>query len=234
MYWLYLKFNCYIIALYIKLKGINMKYFLLTIVLTLFLKADINNINTSNFNYGWITPIEFSYINTRDDGALYHIGAGVGGYLEYDLFEVQLSGMFIPYTNSNSLFNWNDEVNIADTIKYGGTLLYKLNSNWQIGVDYSKYLCVTNKGELRNGTTYGYMSSYGIKFLYDPLADVMEQSNPLLMVFSLGYMDASNITYEKKTPIRYNFSQRVFETENIKKQYDLSGQIATIGIVKKF
>ena len=206
-----------------------MRYFLLPIIFLFFVNADTNNIDTSSFDYGKIMPIEFSYINTKDDGALYHMGIGIGGFLEYDLFELQLSFNFIRFRSSDTLFYWNDKMpQFGDTFKWGGTIFYKLSSHWQIGVDYSKYIFGTNEGKLEGGTTYGYMSSYGLKFLYDPLADIMEQDEPLLMVFLLGYINAPNITYKEEIRETYNYSYIV------EKRYDLSGPIVTFGLMKKF
>ena len=209
-----------------------MRYFLLPLFFTIFLKADTDSVDTSSFDFAWIAPMEFSYISTKDDGTLYHIGVGVGASLEYNLFEVQTSLMFIPGTKSNTLFSWNDEsFSIGDTIKYGGTLLYKLNNNWQIGIDYSKYEFLTNKGEISNGgTTYGKASSSNLMVLYDPLGDInIEKERALLIVGSLGYFNAPDVTYEEK--IKYYYGG---ETQHIKKKYDLSGSIFTLGLMKKF
>ena len=209
-----------------------MRYFLLPLLFTLLLKADTDSVDTSNFDFSWIMPIEFSYINTKDDGTLYHIGAGVGASLGYNLFEIQTSVMFIPGTKSNTLFNWNDKsYSIGDTIKYGGALLYKLNNNWQIGVEYSKYEFLTNKGEISNGgTTYGKASSSSLMFLYDPLGDInIEKNGALLIVGSLGYFNAPDVTYEEKIKHYY-----YGETQHIKEKYDLSGSIFTLGLMKRF
>lgn len=213
-----------------------MKYFLLAFLFTLFLKADTDSVDTSYFSWNLIIPMEFSYINTKDDGTLQHAGVGFGASLEYNLFEIQISGMFIPYTDSDTLFNWNDEsFDIGDTIKYGGTLLYKLNNHWQIGINHSKYEVLTNKGQYNGGTTYGKMSSYGLKVLYDPLADInSKRIGPLLMVISAGYLNAPNITYEEKNKIQYSIARREWEVQHIKKKYDLSGPMLTLGLLKKF
>jgi len=204
-----------------------MKFFLLIISFIIFLKADTDSVNTSNFNYGGVIPIEFSYIKTKDDGTLYHIGVGIGGFLEYDSFEIQISTMFIPYTDSDSLFKWNGKKGkYGDTFKLEGAFLYKLNNNWQIGIDYSRYVFATNEGKISDGgSTHGYMSSYGLKFLYDPIGNIVEQRTPLLMLFSLDYLDAQNIIYEER---------KRYRTYHIKKRYDLSGSKITIGLLKKF
>jgi len=215
-----------------------MRFFLLPILIILLLEADTDSVDTSSFDFHTIVPVEFSYIETRDDGTLYHFGVGFGASLEYDLFEFQISGMIIPLTKSDTLFTWsnNEAETPFDTLKYGGTFLYKLNSHWQMGLDYQKYLSVTNDGKIDDrGTTYGRMSSYGLKFTYDPLASIQsKKEGTWLLTLLVGYLDASNITYEEKKSVRYNIARREWEIQHIKKSYDLSGGMLTLGIMGKF
>ena len=210
-----------------------MKYFLLAFLFTLFLKADTDSVDTSDFDYGMITPMEFSYINTKDDGALYQAGIGFGASLEYNLLELEVLAMVMPYTHSDTLFYWDDYSEpYGDTIKYGGIFLYRLDSKWQIGADYFKYIFVTNNGKISEGTSYGEMSSYGVRVAYTPFTDILIKKNGVFSItLSLGYLNAPNITYEKKIKDYIGWD---WEIQHIKKKYDLSGPIMTLGLIKKF
>ncbi len=205
-----------------------MKYILLSFLSILCLKAnDTSSVDTSNFDFNFLMPVELSYINTKDDGALYCIGTGIGFALEYNPVEFQISLMLIPYSHSitplETIFNK----------KYEGTLLYRYNNQWQIGIDYSKYInvVVTNEGSSTLlGDAYGDMYSYSLKLLYDPIESYTDKrKNTLLFGLSLGYLNTNNIKYSK-----IDFDEWQYTWNTVEKKYDFSGFISSLSFIYKF